>query len=109
MARNSKPKAGKATTVAMKRARSRADVIGRTLSKMPEIDAVFLLNEDGNVVHVFSVVREFESKIYDKLLKKERAIEKGLPEIALEFHVRAHQGRAPAQSVPFEAKLVYAR
>lgn len=95
--------------MARKHARSCADVIGRALSKTPEIDAVFLLTDDGNVVHVFSVVREFESKIYDKLLKKERSLEKDLPEITFEFHVRAHQGRAPAQAVPFEAELVYVR
>lgn len=109
MAVNKNPKIGNAPRVATKRSRSCADVIGRTLSKTPEIDAVYILKDDGNVVHVFSVVREFQSKIYDKLLKKERAIEKDLPELAFEFHVRAHQGRAPAQSVPFESELVYMR
>lgn len=93
----------------MKRPASCADVIRHALSKTPEIDAVFLLTDDANVVHVFSVVREFQSKLYDKLLKQERAIEKDLPEIVFEFHVRAHQGREPAESVPFEADLVYAR
>ena len=93
----------------MKRAAACADVIRRALSKAPAIDAVFVLTDDADVVHVFSVVREFQSKLYDELLKKERAVEKVLPEIVFEFHVRAHQGREPAEAVPFEAELVYAR
>jgi hypothetical protein len=103
------PRVATASTVAMKRAPSCADVIRSALSKMPEIDAVFVLTDDANAMHVFSVVREFQSKIYDKLLKKERAIEKEFPETAFEFHVRAHQGREPAEAVPFDAELVYAR
>jgi hypothetical protein len=86
-----------------------ADVIRGLLSKVPKVDAIFILTDDANVVHVFSVVHEFQPKIYDKLLKKERAIEKGLPEYAFDFHVRAHQGRPPVQAVPVEAELVYAR
>lgn len=104
-----KPKVGTGSTVVMKCTASCADVICRALSKTPAIDAVFLLTDDANVVHVFSVVREFQSKLYDTLLRKERAIEKALPEIAFEFHVRAHQGREPAEAAPFEAELVYAR
>lgn len=88
---------------------SREDVVREILAQIPEIDAVFLSTDDKNVVHVFSVVKEFRSKIYDTLLKKERSIQKKLAGIALEFHVRAHQGREPAQAVPFEAQLVYAR
>ena len=67
------------------------------------------IRDDANVVHVFSVVREFESKIYEKLLKRERAIERNLSQVSFEFHVRAHQGREPAQAVPFKAELVYAQ
>ena len=92
-----------------KRAASCEDVIRGVLSKAREIEAVFLLTDDAEVVHVFSVVREFQSTLYDKLLKKEHAIEKALPEILFELHVRDHQGRKPAQAVPFEAELVYAR
>lgn len=109
MAVKRKPKAGNGSTLVVKRSASCAGVIRRALSKIPEIDAVFVLRDDANIIHVFSVVREFRSRIYDRLLKKERALEKALPESALELHVRAHQGREPAQSVPFEAELVYAR
>lgn len=97
------------STLAVKDTSSCKEVIHRVLATIREIDAVFLLRDDANVVHVFSVVNEFQSKIYDTLLRKEHILEKDLPEIALEFHVRAHQGREPAQAVPYEAELVYAR
>jgi hypothetical protein len=97
------------SAVAAKSPASWVQVIRGVLSKSPQIDAVFLLRDDANVVHVFSVVRDFQPKIYDQLLKQERVIEKDLPEIAFEFHVRAHQGRQPAQAVPFDAELVFAR
>ncbi len=102
-----KPNNGR--TAPLKRRASCNDVVRRVLSKIREIDAVFLLSSDADVVHVFTVVREFRSSFYDALLKSERAIEKNFPLIAFDFHVRAHQGREPAQAVPFEAKLVYAR
>ena len=104
-----KTKTGKAQSAVISRADSYQDAITRHLSKIPQIDAVFLLTDDTNVVHVFSVVREFQSTIYNKLLKKEGVIEKKFREIAFEFHVRAHQGRKPAEAVPFEAELVYRR
>jgi hypothetical protein len=85
------------------------DAVTRQLSQLPQVDAIFVLTDDANVVHVFSVVREFPSKIYAPLLKKEKAVQKRFPGIAFDFHVRAHQGRAPAEAVPFEAELVYAR
>ena len=93
----------------MKGPASYEDMIRRVLSRTPEIDAVFLMTDDANVVHVFSVVREFRPRIYDKLLKEERMIEEDFPEIPFEFHVRAHQGREPAEAVPFDAELVYTR
>src|SRR5437588_5278323 len=109
MAVKKKPTTRNGSTLVSKRAVSCEDVIRRVLCKAQDVEAVFLLTDDANVVHVFSVVREFQSKLYDKLLKKERAIEMVLPEVMLEFHVRAHQGRNPAQAVPFEAELVYMR
>ena len=104
-----KPSLTNGSAVVNKRPPSCKDVIRRSLSKLHEIDAVFLLPDDANTFHVFTVVRDFKAKLYDGLLKKERAIEKKFPEIAFEFHVRAHQGRTPAQAVPFEAELVYSR
>ena len=109
MATKKKPIRDNGSTVVIENRASRADVIRSILSKIREIDAVFVVTDDANVVHVFSVVKEFQSNIYDKLLKRERAIEKHLPHLAFEFHVRAHQGWPPAQAAPIEAELVYAR
>lgn len=85
------------------------ELIGRILAGMREVDAVFLLRDGGGVLHVYSVVREFQPEIYGRLLKKERLIEGKLSQIAFEFHVRAHQGREPEEAVPVQAKMVYRR
>lgn len=98
---------GKALAAVISRAESYQDVIARHLSKIADIDAVYLLADDTNVVHVFSVVKDYQSEIYDRLLKKERAIEKKCKHVAFEFHVRAHQGREPSEAVPYEAQLVF--
>jgi hypothetical protein len=109
MAANRKATTAKRPTLALKKPGSYGEVIRGALSKARAIDAVYLFIDDTNVVHVFSVVHDFRSSLYDALLKKERAIERRFPEIAFEFHVRAHQGREPAEAVPFEAELVFAR
>jgi flavoprotein len=109
MAVNKKRASGNGSTVAAKSRASWVQVIRDVLRKTTQIDAVFLSRDDANVVHVYSVARDFQPKIYDQLLKQERVIEKDFPEIAFEFHLRAHQGRQPAQAVPFDAELVFAR
>ena len=109
MAAKRKPITGNGLGVGLKKSRSFTRVIRGVLSKTRAIEAVYLFTDDANVVHVFSVAREFRSSLYDDLLKKERAIGRGFPEIAFEFHVRAHQGRPPAEAVPFDAELVFAR
>ena len=78
------------------------------LAKIRAIDAVYVV-VDNNVVHVFSVVREFEEAVYDKLLKKERLIEKAFPDAVCEFHLRAHQGRKAHLAVPYGAEAVFVR
>ncbi len=97
------------TAVIRRGSSSHREAIRRVLSKLPQIDAIFVLTDETNVVHVFSVVREFQSKLYTNLLRKEQALEKKFPAIAFEFHVRAHQGREPSEAVPVEAESVYAR
>src|SRR5438067_1284241 len=86
MAGNKKRTSGNGSAVATTSPAFWVQVIRDVLSKTPPIDAVFLWRDDANVVHVFSVVRDFQPKIYDQLLKKERAIERDLPETAFEFH-----------------------
>lgn len=97
------------STAVMNGPASIADVLRRTFSQLREVDAVFLSTDDLHVVHVYSVVRDFQSKTYDKLLRAENEIERDFSEIALEFHVRAHQGRKPAACVPFDAEAVFVR
>lgn len=77
-------------------------------AKIPEVDAVFV-TADNKVVHVFSVVHDFDESIYGRLLKKERRIEKEFPEVECEFHLRAHQGRKPHLAAPFGAEAVFER
>jgi hypothetical protein len=83
--------------------------VGRHLSKVSEIDAVFVWTDENEVMHVYSVVEDYRSKVYDKLLRQERLIEKDLPKLPLEFHVRAHQGRNPERAVPFGSRPVFLR
>jgi hypothetical protein len=109
MAAKRKSTRGNGLGVGLKKSGSFTRVIRGVLSKTRAIDAVYLFTDDTNVVHVFSVVRDFHSSLYNELLKKERAIERDFPEIHFEFHVRAHQGRPPAEAVRFDAELVFAR
>jgi hypothetical protein len=84
------------------------DALGIHLAEVPEIDGVFV-TEDNNVIHVYSVVSEFSDRPYKRLLKKESRIEKDFPNIAFEFHTRAHQGREPHFAVPYDAEQVFLR
>jgi hypothetical protein len=81
--------------------------MSRHLSKLREVDAVFTWADDGNVIHVYSVVHDFQSRTYKKLLQKERLVERDFPEISFEFHVRAHQGRNPEHAVPVGSESVF--
>ena len=89
--------------------RAYAPVICRHLSKVKEVDGLYALEADDGVIHIYTVVGEFESKIYDKLLPRERVIEKECPDIHFDFHVRAHQGREPALAVPFDSRVIFTR
>jgi hypothetical protein len=62
-----------------------------------------------NIVHVYSVVPEYRDNLYGKLLKQERLVEKELPQMKIEFHVRAHQGREPFRAVPFGSQPLFIR
>jgi hypothetical protein len=81
----------------------------RRLSTIQDIEAIFTSTDDDGVVHVYPVVREYRSELYDELLQQERLIEEEHPQISFEFHVRAHQGRKPHRAVPVGARLVFLR
>jgi hypothetical protein len=84
-------------------------VLARHLSKVPDVAAVYVEHDDARFVHVYSVVSDFDTAFYRKLLGQERRIEREMPEVTLEFHVRAHQGRRPGLAVPFGSVPVYLR
>jgi hypothetical protein len=84
------------------------DSISRHLSKIQAIEAVFIFT-DEDLVHVYAVVPEYNSEIYEKLLKQERLIQREFPETRFDFHARAHQGRRPSLAVPFGSQAVFVR
>ena len=83
------------------------DSLQKHLSKIQEVDAVFVAAAD-KVVHVYSVVRE-HGRFYQKLMKQEQLIEKEWPNVTFDFHVRAHQGREPFLAVPHGSQIIYTR
>jgi len=83
--------------------------VSKHLSKIPEIDAVFLLTDEDNIVHVYSVTREFQERMYDKLIKQQNRVEQDFPGTIFDFHVRAHQGRQANRAVPFGCEPVFLR
>src|SRR5438270_756840 len=76
----------------------------RRLSRVEAVHAVYLATDDEGTIHVYSVVPDYCSDLYDKLLKQERLVEKQFPQLTFEFHVRAHQGRQPHGAVPFGSR-----
>lgn len=83
--------------------------ISRRLSRIREIDAVFVTLDDDRLVHIYSVVPEYRDDLYGKLLKQEGLVEGEFPGLNFEFHLRAHQGRKPGQAVPFGSQLLFER
>src|SRR5439155_19840981 len=66
----------------------------RRLSKIPEIEGIFAVATAG-VIHVFTVIADHKSEIYEPLMKQESLVEKDHPSVAFDFHTREHQGRPP--------------
>jgi hypothetical protein len=79
------------------------------LSTISGIEALFLHIDYDGVVHVYSVVADYSFGLYRELLKRERMVEKKLPTIRFDFHVRAHQGREPVRAVPLGARPLFMR
>jgi hypothetical protein len=88
--------------------RTAETVIASHLQRVAEVSAVFVMRSDGHL-HIFTVIREHRSSSYDRILRKERAIESALRGVELSFSVRAHQGRDPASVVPSSCKLIFRR
>ncbi len=92
-----------ATTVPYQRS------LAQHLGAVAKVQAIFSQEDENGVVHVYSVVDEFDDKVYKLLLKRERLVEDDFPDAKLEFHLRASQGRRPFLAVPFDARPVFLR
>jgi len=89
--------------------KSYQELLAAQISSIPGVDAVFIYADNEGPVHVYSVVEDYSVDIYKQLLNCERKIEKELPGMRLDFHVRAHQGRKPARAAPLGARPVFVR
>jgi hypothetical protein len=105
---NGRAAARKGTAIDGSEPSSYEGLVAHQLSNVPDIDAVYVWDDDG-FVHVYSVVSDFSYALYKKLQSRERKIEKEFPEMIFDFHVRAHQGRKPDQAVPLGARAVFVR
>lgn len=71
------------------------------LQTVPEVDAAFCsLDPLGHVYHIYALVAELDDQVVDRLMVHESALELQFPNLRLEFHVRAHQGRKTTILVP---------
>jgi hypothetical protein len=104
--KKSKPR--KSSKAKKPRATDWREALRRHLSKVPEVDAVFV-NKENNTIHVYSVMKELNDDFYEELIKQENKVEKAFRTLPLEFHACAHQGRAPHYAVPFDAERVFER
>lgn len=84
-------------------------LVASQLSKVVAIEAVFVLVDEDKKIHVYSVVPDFSFGLYKRLVKREEVIEKKLPGMKFDFHVRAHQGRKADRAVPVGALPVFVR
>ncbi len=84
------------------------DTVRHRLGKVAGIEAVFVAMS-GKIIHVFSVMAEHESGIYDPLMSQEEKVEADHPNLAFDFHTRVHQGRSPRDSVPLGAELIFVK
>ena len=85
------------------------EAIIRHLSKVGDVDAIYVWLDSATYCRVYSVVEEFDSKIYPKLERRERLVEKEFPDISFDFRVWTHQGRDPAKVDPRGSRLLYVR
>lgn len=82
------------------------ETLRHRLSKVAGIDGIFVVETKG-LVHVFTVIAEHNSGIYDPLMKQESLVEKDHPKVAFDFHTREHQGRPPHEAVPRGAEVLF--
>lgn len=81
--------------------------IRRHLSTVRGIDAVYTRVDLRNVVHVTSVIKDHDSKIYDSLIPKEDSVEKENAGVFFDFHVCARQNRTVEKTIPAGCLLIF--
>lgn len=84
-------------------------VVAAELERASDVDAVYVHEDEERVLHVFVVVFEHRPAVYDCLLAAEDSIRARLPDAALHFHVRAHQGRSHREAVPLSSNPLFVR
>jgi len=83
------------------------DSIRRHLSKVHGVEAVYTWIDPHNIVHVVSVVKEHDSRIYDRLIPGEERVEKDNPKVFFDFHVRMRQNRELASMLPSNCTVIF--
>lgn len=98
----------KPTKPKLSRPKNWREAVRRYLSKVPEIDAVYV-STASRTIHVYSVVEDFHSTDYERLIRQEDRIEKAYPRLSFEFHTRVHRGRKPNGDERYGSELVFLR
>ena len=84
------------------------DVLRRLISKVPEVDAIYV-SAHGTYVHVYSVIEDFDEDVCTRLFKQEALFEKLFPRHYFEFHTRVHRGKKPTGKEQYTSELVFLR
>lgn len=84
-------------------------VIQDEIAALSEVQAIFAAEDEHKVLHAFVVVDEHSPTIYDRVLAAEGRIAATLPDLELQVHVRASQGRPPSRAVPFTSLPLFIR
>lgn len=72
----------------------------RLVAPLKDVAGVFVQGDAPGTCEVYWVVEEVFTPAADQVLKKEHLLRKEFPDIRFYFHIWAHQGRAPQQTVP---------
>lgn len=62
---------------------------------VPEVQAVFATLQDGHVMHVWTVVPEYDRAVYRRVYAAEKDIIRQFKDLDFDFNVVPSQGRAP--------------
>jgi hypothetical protein len=80
-----------------------------SLSKVHEIEAVFVATDEDGICHVYSVVDQHNPEVALKIMTQEDKIQELFPTMLFNFRVRAAQGRTSSQAVPIHSQPLFIR